>query len=96
MSYEDVLGCDDEVGLVVCICIAMAIPSSVLAKGVLCSVWCVCGTSPSMNGCGIWCVSCFYGVRSVSGVCFIRRIITLQWFVISAFSIRVKDVASRG
>ena len=43
MSYEDVVGCDNGVGFVVCVCLATAISSSVLAKGVLYLLWRACG-----------------------------------------------------
>jgi len=97
MSYEDVVGCDYGVGYVVCICLATAIPSSVCAKGVLYFLWCACGTEAGMDGCGSWYVCYFYGVRFASVVCIVRKIIIVQCFVISVFSINVRwGVASRG
>ena len=96
MSYEDVVGCADRVGFVVCICFATAIPSSVFAKSVLYLLWCACGAGPGLDGCGCWYVCCFYGVRFASAFCIIRKIIILQHFIISVFSISNRwGVASR-
>ena len=89
MSYEDVVGCDDEVGLVVCICIATAIPSSVFAKCVLYLLWCVCGAGPGLDGCGCWCVRCFYGVSFARTGYIIGKIITVRCCIISVFNIGV-------
>ena len=97
MSYEDVVGCGDGVGFVECICLATAISSSVLAKGVLYLLWCACGVGPGLASCGCWYVCCFYGVRFASAICIVRKIITMQCFIISVFNVSSWwGVASRG
>ncbi len=87
MSYEYIVGCDDGVGFVECICLATAISSSVLAIGVLYLLWCACGAGPGLASCGCWYVCYFYGVRFASAICIVRKIITVQFFIISVFSI---------
>ena len=96
MRYEDVVGCGDGVGFIGCICLATAISSSVLAKGVLYLLWCACEAGPGLASCGCWYVCYFYGVRFASTISIVRKIITVQCFIISVFSINSRwGLASR-
>jgi len=96
MSYKDVMCRDDAVGLVVCFCISAAIPSCVFAEGVQCFVWCVFGLVLGLADCGDTYVCYIYDERSSSEFCIFRGLVTLQWLVVSACSIRFRSVASCG
>ena len=89
--------CDDAVRFVVCFCIAAAILSCVLAKGVHCFLLCVCEYVLGLDSCGNMYVRYYlYDVRTSSGLCIVRRVVALQWLVVSDFSIRFRSVASCG
>ena len=96
MSYKAVMCCDDAVGLVVCFCIAAAIPSCVFIECVHCFVWCVCGFVLGLAGCGDTYIRYIYDERSSSEFCIIRGVVTLQWLVVSACGIKFRSVASCG
>jgi len=88
--------CDAAVGLVVCVCIAAAIPSCVFVECVHCFVRCVCGSGLGLVGCRTRCARYLYDERFSSEFCVFRGVVTLRRLFFSVFSIRFRSVARCG